>query len=109
MWLGIQDICSCAKEIAAGEDLNLAAVMARGTRGTIQQAIDDAYRWVCRRSEDYTGHRARVGAIGRRLGPDGATETDMTRYLQALDELLGGHLAWSSQDNPRYAQVIPSI
>ena len=94
VWLGIQDICSCAKEVAAGDDLNLAAVMARSTGSTLQQAIDDAYEWVGRRSADFAGQRAQLDGL-----------PDSTRYLDALDELIGGHLAWSSQDNPRYAQA----
>jgi hypothetical protein len=105
VWLGIQDICSCAKEVAAGDDLNLAAVMARSTGSTLQQAIDDAYEWVGRRSADFAGERAQLDGLPRRPGPGGAAETDTTRYLDALDELIGGHLAWSSQDNPRYAQA----
>ncbi|MGH3166178.1 MAG: terpene synthase family protein [Trebonia sp.] len=103
-WLGIQDICSCAKEVSAGDDLNLAAVMAHSSGSTIQQGIDDAYRWVRGRSGDIATHRAQLD-----LGLGSGGETDMARYLNGLGHLLGGHLAWSSQDNPRYAQVISSI
>jgi (+)-beta-caryophyllene/(+)-caryolan-1-ol synthase len=104
-WLGIQDICSCAKEVAAGDDLNLAAVMARSTRSTLQQAIDDAYQWVCRRSADFADQRAQFDGLPRYPAPDDTAETGTARYLSALDELIGGHLTWSSQDNPRYAQA----
>lgn len=105
VWLGIQDICSCAKEVAAGEDLNLAALMARSTHSTLQQAIDDAYQWVCQRTADFTNQRAQFGSPVRQPDPDGTAETGTARYLTALDELIGGHLTWSSQDNPRYAQA----
>jgi hypothetical protein len=37
---------------------------------------------------------------------DGHAEMDITRYLDALERLLGGHLRWNSVDNPRYTQVI---
>jgi hypothetical protein len=106
VWLGIQDICSCAKEVAAGDELNLAAVIARSEQCTIQQGIDGAYRWVCERSGDFAGQRAELLGLPRRLGLDGGAETGITRYLDALGRLLGGHLAWNSQDNPRYTQVI---
>lgn len=105
-WLGIQDICSCAKEVAAGDELNLAAVMARSAGRTLQQGIDDAYRWVCERSGDFADQRARLTGLSRQLGLAGEDETDVIRYLDALERLLGGHLAWNSQDNPRYTQVI---
>lgn len=106
VWLGIQDICSCAKEVAAGDELNLAAVLARSNECTLQQGIDDAYQWVCERSRDFAGQRAQLAGLPRRLGLDGQAEMDITRYLDALERLLGGHLAWNSQDNPRYTQVI---
>jgi hypothetical protein len=105
-WLGIQDICSAAKEIAAGDELNLAAVMARSAGRPLQQGIDDAYRWVCERSRDFEGRRAHLTGLPRQLGLDGDAELNVTRYLDALGRLLGGHLAWNSQDNPRYTQVI---
>jgi hypothetical protein len=106
VWLGIQDICSCAKEVAAGDELNLAAVMARSAGCSLQQGIDDAYQWVCERSVDFAGHRAQLAGLPHQLGLDGAAEAGITRYLDALERLLGGHLAWNSQDNPRYTQVI---
>ncbi|HEY2577519.1 MAG TPA: terpene synthase family protein [Streptosporangiaceae bacterium] len=106
VWLGIQDICSCAKEVAAGDELNLAAVLARTEGCTIQQGIDSAYRWVCERSRDFAVHRAQLAALPRRLGLDSRAEMDLARYLDSLERLLGGHLAWNSQDNPRYSQVI---
>jgi hypothetical protein len=106
VWLGIQDICSCAKEVAAGDDLNLAAVMARSAEGTLQQGVDDAYRWVCERSRDFTDQRVHLVTLSRYLGLDEEAEMDVVRYLDALELLLGGHLAWNSQDNPRYSQVI---
>ncbi len=106
VWLGIQDICSCAKEVAAGDELNLAAVMARSAGRTLQQGIDDAYQWVCERSDDFADQRARLAGPSRQPGLDGEAETDVIRYLDALERLLGGHLAWNSQDNPRYTRVI---
>jgi hypothetical protein len=102
VWLGIQDICSAAKEVTSGDDLNLAAVMARSTGATLQQGIDDAYRWVCRRSADFADWRAQLAA-----GLDGAPGDAVLRYLDALERLLGGHLTWNSKDNPRYPQAIP--
>jgi hypothetical protein len=112
VWLGIQDICSCAKEVAAGDELNVAAVMARSHGTTIQQGVDDAYQWVCERSRDFATHRAQLGGLPH-PGPDDAgdgrpawTEAGVERYLDSLERLLGGHLAWNSQDNPRYTQVI---
>jgi hypothetical protein len=106
VWLGIQDICSCAKEVAAGDDLNIAAVMARSEGCTLQQGIDRAYRWVCERSRDFTGHRAAAAALPRQLGLGTGAKMHVARYLDALEWLIGGHLAWNSQDNPRYSQVI---
>jgi hypothetical protein len=106
VWLGIQDICSCAKEIAAGDDLNIAAVMARSRGSTLQQGVDDAYQWVRERSRDFAGHRAEFAGLRPRLGLGSVTEADIERYLDSLERLLGGHLAWNSQDNPRYTQVI---
>ena len=106
VWLGIQDICSCAKEVAAGDELNLAAVMARSAGCALQQGIDDAYQWVCERSVDFAAHRAQLAGLPHQLGLDGAAAAGITRYLDALERLLGGHLAWNSQDNPRYTQVI---
>lgn len=108
VWLGIQDICSCAKEVAAGDYLNLAAVMARSANSTLQQAINDAHQWVCQRSEDFAIQRAQFDGAPSRPGQGDGAETGTARYLDALDELIGGHLAWSSQDNPRYAQAQPS-
>ncbi len=106
VWLGIQDICSCAKEVAAGDELNLAAVMARSAGRALQQGIDDAYRWVRQRTADFAEQRARLTRLPRELRLGGEAELDVTRYLDALERLLGGHLAWNSQDNPRYSQVI---
>jgi terpene synthase-like protein len=108
-WLGIQDICSCAKEVAAGDELNLAAVMALGSGAglqAIQQGVDDAYHWVSRRSAEFMEHRARLAEVPGQLGLDGAAASDIARYLDALSRLLGGHLTWNSKDNPRYSQVI---
>jgi hypothetical protein len=105
-WLGVQDICSCAKEVSSGDDLNLAAVMARSARSTLQQGVNQAYEWVCKRSGDLTDQRAQLEALPRRLGLGGDAEADMTRYLDALELLLGGHITWNSKDNPRYSQVI---
>ena len=108
VWLGIQDICSCAKEVTAGDGgLNLAAVLARGAGGTVQQGIDDAYQWVCRRAADLAAQRARLAAVPPPAGAHGAADDAVPRYLDALERLLGGHLTWNSQDNPRYPQAIP--
>jgi Terpene synthase family 2, C-terminal metal binding len=112
VWLGIQDICSCAKEVAAGDDLNIAAVMARSGGSSLQQGVDDAYLWVCERAWDFAAQRAHLARLLPRLRlGDGhsartAAETDVERYLDSLERLIGGHLAWNSQDNPRYTQVI---
>jgi hypothetical protein len=109
IWLGIQDICSAAKEVAAGDaGLNLAAVMARSTGGSLQQGVDDAYQWVCRRSADFTAQRAQLTAIPRQAAPGSDRAAAITRYIDAVERLLGGHLTWNSQDNPRYTQVVPS-
>lgn len=91
VWLGIQDICSCAKEVTGGDNLNLAAVMARSAGKTLQQGIDDAYQWVCQRAADLAAQRAQLAAVP---------------YLDALERLLGGHLTWNSKDNPRYPQAV---
>jgi terpene synthase-like protein len=108
VWLGIQDICSCAKEVSSGDGgLNLAAVMARSAGRTVQQGIDDAYRWVCQRAGDLAAHRAHLAAVPFPAGVDGAPGTAMARYMDALERLLGGHLTWNSHDNPRYPQAIP--
>lgn len=106
VWLGIQDICSCAKEVAAGDELNLAAVMARSEGSPLQQGIDNAYRWVCVRSDDFAAQRAQLAELASLLGLDREAEMDITRYVDALDRLLGGHLAWNSQENPRYTQIV---
>jgi Terpene synthase family 2, C-terminal metal binding len=106
VWLGIQDICSCAKEVAAGDDLNLAAVMARSEGRPLQQGIDDAYKWIRARSADFAHHRIQLAALPYRLGLDVNAEMTTTRYLDALELLLGGHLTWNSKDNPRYTQAI---
>lgn len=106
VWLGIQDICSCAKEVAAGDDLNLAVVMARSAGSSLQQGIDDAYQWVCERSRDFAGQRAQLAAHTQHLRLDVSEEADIARYLDSLERLLGGHLAWNSQDNPRYTQAM---
>lgn len=106
VWLGIQDICSCAKEVAAGDDLNMAAVVARSEGITLQEGIDSTYRWVCQRSADYALHRDELTGLAPQLTPDGDGQADLTRYLHALDMLIGGHLAWNSQDNPRYTRAI---
>lgn len=108
VWLGIQDICSAAKEVSGGDDLNLAAVMARSARTSLQQGVDDAYRWVCERSSDLAGQRAQLESLMPRFGLDGDTGTAIARYLDGLQLLLGGHLTWNSVDNPRYTQVITS-
>jgi hypothetical protein len=106
VWLGIQDICSCAKEVAAGDELNLAAVMARGAGRGLQQGIDDAYRWVRGRAEDFAAARVQLEALPRELGLDRDAGLGVARYLEGVSLLLGGHLAWNSQDNPRYSQAI---
>jgi Terpene synthase family 2, C-terminal metal binding len=106
VWLGIQDICSCAKEVSSGDDLNLAAVMARSTGQSLQQGIDDAYQWVCERATDLAAQREQLTAIPFQPGPGDAPEAAGTRYLDALERLLGGHLTWNSKDNPRYPQAV---
>jgi hypothetical protein len=106
VWLGIQDICSCAKEVAAGDELNLAAVMAGSDGCSLQQGIDHAYLWVRERSRDFAAQRARLAASTRHLHLDSAAEADIARYLDSLERLIGGHLAWNSQDNPRYTQAM---
>lgn len=108
VWIGIQDICSAAKEVASGDGaLNLAAVMARTARTTLQQGVDDAYQWVLRRSADLAHRREECEAALRPAGRDGA-ETALARYSRSLEHLLEGHLAWNSQDNPRYPQHLPA-
>lgn len=106
VWLGIQDICSCAKEVAAGDDLNLAAVMARSAGTTLQQGIDDAYQWVCLRAADFSAQRGHLATHPRPASPDVDPGTAAERYLGALELLLGGHLTWNSKDNPRYPQAV---
>jgi hypothetical protein len=110
VWLGIQDICSCAKEVAAGDELNLAAVMACSTGRGLQQGIDDAYRWVCGRSGDFTAAQAQLAAQLEELPREPGLNRDagpcVARYLDSVSLLLGGHLAWNSQDNPRYTQAM---
>jgi hypothetical protein len=106
VWLGIQDICSCAKEVTSGDDLNLAAVMARSAGTSLQQGIDDAYQWVCQRSADFAAHRAHLAALPFPADPASAPVTAMAQYLGALERLLGGHLTWNSKDNPRYPQAV---
>jgi hypothetical protein len=106
VWLGIQDICSCAKEVAAGDDLNMAAVVARSEGLSLQQGIDSTYQWVCRRSADFARHRAELAVRAPQLIPDAGGQAVLTRYLDALEMLIGGHLAWNSKDNPRYTQSI---
>jgi hypothetical protein len=106
VWLGIQDICSCAKEVAAGDQLNMAAVVARSEGLTLQQGIDSTYQWVCQRSADFGRQRAELAGRGPQLAPDGDGQASLTRYLDGLDLLIGGHLAWNSQDNPRYTQAV---
>lgn len=107
VWLGIQDICSCAKEVAAGDDLNMAAVVARTGGLTLQQGVDSTYEWVCQRAADFARHRAELAGLAPELIPDSGGQATLTRYLDALDMLIGGHLAWNSKDNPRYTQFIP--
>jgi Terpene synthase family 2, C-terminal metal binding len=108
VWLGIQDICSCAKEVAAGDELNLAAVMARSRGRTLQHGIDEAYQWVRERSQDFAGQRAQLTALPERLGLGYDAELSLARYLDSLERLIGGHLTWNSQDNPRYTQFVSS-
>lgn len=107
VWLGIQDVCSAAKEVGAGDNLNLAAVMARSAGGTLQQGVDDAYQWVRRRSADLAAQRAQLTAGAG--DPSSSTQCldALDRLLDALDRLLGGHLTWNSKDNPRYPQAMP--
>jgi hypothetical protein len=107
VWLGIQDICSCAKEVSSGDDLNLAAVMARSAGSPLQQGIDDAYRWVCRRAADFAASQAQLTAAPHPAGRDGAPAAAVPRNLAAVERLLGGHLTWNSKDNPRYPQTVP--
>jgi hypothetical protein len=107
VWLGIQDICSCAKEVAAGDQLNMAAVVARSEGFSLQQGIDSTYEWVCRRSADFALQRAELAALAPQLSLDDDGQASLTRYLDALELLIGGHLAWNSQDNPRYTQLVP--
>jgi hypothetical protein len=108
VWLGIQDICSAAKEVASGDELlNLAAVMARSKGSSLQQGIDDAYWWVCQRAADFAAQRAQLTAVPSRADPYGDHGIAVTRYLDALERLLGGHLTWNSVNNPRYPQAIP--
>jgi len=109
VWLAIQDICSAAKEVSAGDArLNLAPVMARCAGTSLQQGVDDAYQWAIRRSADLAEQREQVEALTRRLGPGHIAKADMMRYLDALGLLLGGHRDWNFIDNPRYSQVISS-
>jgi hypothetical protein len=104
VWLAIQDICSAAKEVSAGDaGLNLAGVMARCAGTSLQQGVDDAYQWAIRRSTELTDEQGKVAALTR-----DADQGDMTRYLDALGLLLGGHRDWNFIDNPRYSQVISS-
>jgi hypothetical protein len=107
VWLGIQDICSCAKEVSAGDDLNLAAVMARSAGSALQQGIDDAYWWVCQRTADFAASQAQLTAVPLPGGLNGAARTAVSRNIEALERLLGGHLTWNSKDNPRYPQTVP--
>jgi hypothetical protein len=106
VWLGIQDICSCAKEVAGGDALNLAAVMAHSAGSALQHGVDEAYQYVRTRSKDFAYQREQLVALPRYLGLHQEAEMDVIRYLDSLEMLLGGHLAWNSQDNPRYTQVM---
>lgn len=101
-FIGIQDVCSCAKEVATGDDLNLAAVMARAAGSTLQEGVDEASRWVGSRTRELAHARLRLERLILELELEDAAALDALRYAGALETLLAGHLAWNSEDNPRY-------
>lgn len=102
VFLGIQDICSCAKEIATGDDLNLAAVIQRVEGCTLQEALAHSDRWVTERARRFEAEAARLPSRCTALGLDDLEAAEVQRCVRGLEALLGGHLAWNSEDNPRY-------
>lgn len=102
VFLGIQDICSCAKEVATGDDLNLAAVIQRTEGCTLQEALERSDRWVTERARAFEDQTARLPSRCTALGLDELETAEVLRCVRGLEALLGGHLAWNSEDNPRY-------
>jgi Terpene synthase family 2, C-terminal metal binding len=104
VFIAIQDICSCAKEIAQGDTLNLVAVMRHEAQCTLQEAVEEADRWLVRRAGDLERHTGTLRRLTKSNERTAALGRDVCAYTQGLGLLLGGHLAWNSEDNVRYTE-----
>jgi (+)-beta-caryophyllene/(+)-caryolan-1-ol synthase len=105
VWTGIQDICSCAKEVGSGDDLNLIAVLGHAQQAGLQAGIDWTADWLGQRLRDLEPAGEAVAARCVRSGAGPASVAGLRRYLAALRRLLGGHLAWHVEDNPRFGRA----
>ena len=100
-FIGIQDVCSCAKELSIGDVLNLAVVLQVANGGSLQAALDAADAWVGERAQAFEDAIGALPHMCARCALDvGATE-GVLDYADALALTLGGHLVWSSQDDLR--------
>jgi (+)-beta-caryophyllene/(+)-caryolan-1-ol synthase len=105
VWTGIQDICLCAKEVGSGDDLNLIAVLGHARRAGLQAGIDWTAAWLGQRLRDLDGAGQALTARYVQLGAGTTARAGLRRYLAALRLLLGGHLAWHVEDNPRFGRA----
>jgi hypothetical protein len=95
VFLAVQDICSCGKEVASGDDLNLVVALQRMAGSSLQEAVGRANDWLRDRAGSFAETSERVTLAG-------STGSEVRRCIDALERMLGGHLAWNSGDNPRY-------
>lgn len=100
IWLGAQDVRSAAKEAAVGDPLNLAVVLA-GSQ-PLQHGVDAACEWIRGRAADFAAQRARLEDPAGHL--DAEARAAVSRYADALEAMLGGHVTWNGSGNPRYTK-----
>jgi hypothetical protein len=106
VWLGIQDICSCAKEVAIGDTLNLAVAIQHADKCTLQEAVYRANSWVTARARGMQTAKADLVALVAESNSGVGSIGELGRYIEALELLLGGHLIWNSEGNPRYETLL---
>jgi hypothetical protein len=73
----------------------------------LQEGVDRAYDWLTGRVREFARCTQALRGELQRIGARRA-DAEVARYVEGLELLLGGHLAWNSEDNPRYTDFVGS-
>lgn len=94
-WIGVNDLFSYRKELYSGDTMNEIQLALADNGGDLQSAVDRVADTV-RRTESEFDHLTAHLRDGT-----GRTDDGLLTYLDALEEMIAGNLAWSYL-TPRY-------